>query len=400
VGVDVGGTLAKLCYFSPRRPLPGQRALKQRLDAFLTTRHSFGVSGRRSEELQVESDALGGTLHFFKFDSQRIQSFFQMVREQELGGLRVYATGGGAVKHQEAFIHAIQAGSERAAQEQPHADADAGHHAASEPESEDKGAAKPEGKPAEHAPKAGMGGGAVRLRGGARYAVVDEMAALVRGMDFLIRYAAGECFSFKRYLFHEELEMYTRAPPAFPFLLVNIGSGVSILRVDDQSSYVRVGGSSLGGGTFYGLCRLLTGCASFAEALSLAHQGKGSKVDLLVSDIYGRDYSALGLSGDTIAASFGKLARHKSDVSREDLAKAALVMITNNICSLAHLYARQVLKVPSVVFVGNFLRNNLLAMRMLSYALTYWSSGTIEAIFLKHEGYFGSLGAILQSAEE
>jgi len=200
------------------------------------------------------------------------------------------------------------------------------------------------------------------------------------------------------------------------------------LRVDNEKEYTRVGGSSLGGGTFLGLCRALTGCSSFQEALSLAHKGKGSKVDLLVNDIYGRDYSSLGLSGDTIAASFGKLVKMVDDTSvggggneqnrgngngsghhelfnpyvygitREDLAKSALVMITNNICSLAHLYARQVLKVPSVVFVGNFLRNNILAMRMLSYALAYWSNNTIEAIFLKHEGYFGAVGTFFDDA--
>src|SRR4051812_40302683 len=61
----------------------------------------------------------------------------------------------------------------------------------------------------------------------------------------------------------------------FPFLLVNIGrfvchclfivgaynqnnSGVSILRVDSYGQYERVSGTSVGGGTFWGLCRLLT----------------------------------------------------------------------------------------------------------------------------------------------
>lgn len=62
-----------------------------------------------------------------------------------------------------------------------------------------------------------------------------------------------------------------QAPEApYPYLLVNVGSGVSILRVDGESQLTRVGGSSVGGGTFLGLCRLFTGAQSFEEAIRLA----------------------------------------------------------------------------------------------------------------------------------
>ena len=57
--------------------------------------------------------------------------------------------------------------------------------------------------------------------------------------------------------------------PLFPYLLVNIGTGVSILRVDSEGQYERVSGSGLGGGTFVGLGRLLTGETSFEKLLSL-----------------------------------------------------------------------------------------------------------------------------------
>ena len=33
----------------------------------------------------------------------------------------------------------------------------------------------------------------------------------------------------------------------FPYLLVNIGSGVSILKVDSEEEFQRVGGSTIGG---------------------------------------------------------------------------------------------------------------------------------------------------------
>lgn len=38
-----------------------------------------------------------------------------------------------------------------------------------------------------------------------------------------------------------------------------------------------------------------------------------------------------------------------------------------------------------MVFVGNFLRVNTLSMKLLAYALDYWSNGQLKALFLRHE---------------
>ena len=57
-----------------------------------------------------------------------------------------------------------------------------------------------------------------------------------------------------------------------------------------------------GGGTFLGLCTLLTGTDSFEDAIALAEQGDSHRVDKLVRDIYGGDYDALGLTGDVVAS--------------------------------------------------------------------------------------------------
>lgn len=51
--------------------------------------------------------------------------------------------------------------------------------------------------------------------------------------------------------------------PQFPCLLVNIGSGVSIIKADEDGNYERVSGTSLGGGTLWGLLSLLTPATSF-----------------------------------------------------------------------------------------------------------------------------------------
>ena len=42
-------------------------------------------------------------------------------------------------------------------------------------------------------------------------------------------------------------------------------------------------------------------------------------------------------------------------------------------------------KIERVVFVGNFLRGNVISMKLLAYAMDYWSKGTMKALFLKHE---------------
>lgn len=38
-----------------------------------------------------------------------------------------------------------------------------------------------------------------------------------------------------------------------------------------------------------------------------------------------------------------------------------------------------------MVFVGNFLRVNTLSMKLLAYAMDYWSKGQLKALFLQHE---------------
>ena len=35
-------------------------------------------------------------------------------------------------------------------------------------------------------------------------------------------------------------------------------------------------------------------------------------------------------------------------------------------------------------------------MKLLAYAMDYWSKGTLKALFLQHEGYFGAVGCLLQ----
>lgn len=195
--------------------------------------------------------------------------------------------------------------------------------------------------------------------------------------------------------------------PKLPCLLVNIGSGVSIIKVDDYGKFERVSGTSLGGGTLWGLLSLLTDADSFDEMLALSERGDNSTVDMLVSDIYGQSsvLNAFGLKSSTIASSFGKVFRKnnppqgesqgrkkKKDFRPEDICRSLLYAISNNIGQIAHMTAEKY-DLDRIYFGGCFIRGHQATISTLSYAIRFWSKGTKRAFFLRHEGYLGAIGA-------
>lgn len=194
----------------------------------------------------------------------------------------------------------------------------------------------------------------------------------------------------------------------YPFLLVNIGSGVSILKVSGENTYERVSGTSLGGGTFWGLCKALSKLHSFDEAMDASVEGDSNAVDMTVGDIYGTSgYGQFNLKPSTVASSFGKMGTAPAALQGggggsardEDMARSLLFMITQNIGQVAYLNARRV-ATKRIYFCGNFLRRNEIASRQLSYAIDFWSQSQMEAQFFEHEGFFGALGSFLGQFHE
>ncbi|KAI5124109.1 hypothetical protein M0805_000923 [Coniferiporia weirii] len=189
--------------------------------------------------------------------------------------------------------------------------------------------------------------------------------------------------------------------PQLPCLLVNIGSGVSIIKVDEDGKFERVSGTSLGGGTLWGLLSLLTPARSFDEMLSLSESGDNEAVDMLVGDIYGQDYSRLGLKSTMIASSFGKVFKkgeRKHNFSPEDISKSLLYAISNNIGQIAYMNAEKY-GLERIYFGGCFIRGHAATIATLSYAIRFWSKGTKRALFLRHEGFLGALGAWIKNME-
>uniref|UniRef100_A0A673TR71 pantothenate kinase n=2 Tax=Suricata suricatta TaxID=37032 RepID=A0A673TR71_SURSU len=351
-GLDIGGTLVKLVYFEPKDITAEEEeeeveSLKS-IRKYLTSNVAYGSTGIRDVHLELKDLTLcgrKGNLHFIRFPTHDMPAFIQMGRDKNFSSLHTVfcATGGGAYKFEQDFL----------------------------------------------------------TIGDLQLCKLDELDCLIKGILYIDSVGfngRSQCYYFEN---PADAEKCQKLPfdlkNPYPLLLVNIGSGVSILAVYSKDNYKRVTGTSLGGGTFFGLCCLLTGCSTFEEALEMASRGDSTKVDKLVRDIYGGDYERFGLPGWAVASSFGNMiSKEKREaVSKEDLARATLITITNNIGSIARMCALNE-NINQVVFVGNFLRINTIAMRLLAYALDYWSKGQLKALFSEHEGYFGAVGALLE----
>uniref|UniRef100_UPI003AAFC1C6 pantothenate kinase 1-like n=1 Tax=Centroberyx gerrardi TaxID=166262 RepID=UPI003AAFC1C6 len=351
-GMDIGGTLVKLVYFEPvdvtaeeeQEEVENLKSIRR----YLTSNIAYGNTGIRDVHLELRKLTIcgrTGNLHFIRFPTQDLLAFIQMGRDKNFSSLHtsLCATGGGAYKFEDDF----------------------------------------------------------RTIADLQLCKLDELDCLIRGLLYVDSVGFNghpECYYFQN---PSDPENSIKQPCSlenpFPMLLVNIGSGVSILAVYSKDDYKRVTGTSLGGGTFLGLCCLLTGCGSFEDALDMAARGDSTNVDKLVRDIYGGDYQRFGLQGSAVASSFGHMMskEKRESISKEDLARATLVTITNNIGSIARMCAVNE-NIERVVFVGNFLRINTVSTKLLAYAMDFWSKGQLKALFLEHEGYFGAVGAFLE----
>ncbi|KAI1436924.1 fumble-domain-containing protein [Xylaria sp. CBS 124048] len=356
IAVDIGGSLAKLVYFSR----------------------------------EAHSTEPGGRLNFHSFETDRIDDcieFMRHLRDKQLAlngskpnDLCIMATGGGAFKYHDRIKDAL---------------------------------------------------GVDVLR-------EDEMTCLIIGLDFFITEIPREVFTYSE---TQPMQFVEPEAEIYPYMLVNIGSGVSILKVSGPRKYERVGGTSLGGGTLWGLLSLLTPAESFDDMLDMAAQGDNAKVDMLVGDIYGTDYNKIGLKSTAIASSFGKVFRMKREAENEaedhgnvahtdryhdgtiqepsntttaspsqskstradtlsrfsasDISRSLLYAISNNIGQIAYLHSH-IHGLSHIYFGGSFIRGHPQTMNTLSYAIRFWSKGQKQAYFLRHEGYLGAVGAFLK----
>lgn len=361
-GFDIGGSLTKISFFEPSHS-SGWNRFDRAKARFATS--SVNYDGHGTRDISLSFPWRNGTFHFMHFQSARMLNAVDLFNSEQLlqRNESFYATGGGAHKYAKVLTERLN----------------------------------------------------VKVQTG------DELKCLISGLNFLLQNVRDECYYLSDPASKKPSPKRSwdlkKEGSVFPYLLVNCGSGVSILKVDSPTQYERVSGSQVGGGTYWGLCRLCSHAVSqsmdedtgttpdkltFATAFELATKGDATKVNMLVSDIYGGDYPQCNLPGDLVASAFGKCVSMKDMGSRltmGDIARGLLDVIAMNVAQLAYMNAMR-FKITRVIFAGNFLRQNDLSMAMISYAIHYWSQGVMRALFLKHEGYFGSVGVMLLPDEQ
>ncbi|XP_057969570.1 pantothenate kinase 1-like [Malania oleifera] len=217
---------------------------------------------------------------------------------------------------------------------------------------------------------------------------VDEIASVVAGANYLLQEIDHEAFT---HVCGKKTFLEIDSNTLFPYLLVNIGSGVSIIKIIGNRKFERITGTHFGGGTILGL-------ASYDDFLELSQHGDNFALDLTVGDIYGDvGYPEHNLSPSAIASSFGKVngSRKLSEYKVEDLAATLLRDFTYHIAQISYLVAA-LLGLKKIYFGGSYIRRNGFTMDNISYGLNYWSKGQMQAVFLQHEGFLGAVGALLK----
>jgi len=343
VGVDSGGSFTKIVYFRPLSPpnLPSYVLRDQELPKELPGLHP-------DPNLEIIDK---GTLKFIKIPRHKSHDFMDFVQQTNLHSQfkieRLNITGGGAFRLAHELTQKLQIIVEP----------------------------------------------------------LSETEMLVKGLNYLLENdLSNEVYTVDATTKEKSFGVLDHVKEDyFPYILVNIRSGVSILKINSKDSFERISGSTLGGGTFWALCRLLTNAKTYDQVQQLSD---ARNVDLYVGDIYGYDstapgYTKLGLSPDVIASSFGKVAIQEEipELRSEDILRSLMFMIANNISQIAHLNAK-IHNVERIIFAGGFLADNLYLLSRFSYALHFWSEEKMQALFLRHDGYLGALGAMLYKKDK
>jgi len=120
-------------------------------------------------------------------------------------------------------------------------------------------------------------------------------------------------------------------------IVVNMGTGTTIVMAEDNGKNIYLGGTGVGGGTLIGLSKMLLNVESFDNIINLAETGDLKNIDLRISDITKKDIIP-GMPDYLTASNFGKI----SDLAtKSDIALGILNMVYETVGMMSIFAARQ-----------------------------------------------------------
>ncbi|MEK9650430.1 MAG: pantothenate kinase [Gammaproteobacteria bacterium] len=167
-------------------------------------------------------------------------------------------------------------------------------------------------------------------------------------------------------------------------LIVSAGTGTACVWAHGLEN-THLGGIAVGGGTFEGLGKLLTGNPNGLELNEFGEKGDRKKIDLLLNDVV----TELGkLPGNITAVNFGQVKKNGLDTI-ENVSASLGNMMGEVIGTLAALYAH-ILEVKDVYFVGRTVNLSLIRNGIDSRL----SLSNLNGHFSENGGFANALGAL------
>ena len=181
----------------------------------------------------------------------------------------------------------------------------------------------------------------------------------------------------------------------YSYILTTGDEGICVYRVDSVDSYKKIGGNTIGPTSIWSLFNLACNYEDIEFAMNEAFKGNNEFIDLSVGDIYGGDYSGVGLNSDIIASSFSKV--NISDmnlIEKKDIGKALAIFYGVTYAQFSSMVASKE-NINKMIISGDTF-DSLELMQMIQSCLWEFSGNSIGAVFCDYSKFFEIIGMVVE----
>ncbi|XP_953112.1 pantothenate kinase, putative [Theileria annulata] len=229
--------------------------------------------------------------------------------------------------------------------------------------------------------------------------VMDEFSAIVEASKFLTKMDKSAV----RYDLIHRIPEVVSLEPVYPFIISNIGSGTFYLKVESENENKHVFGTSISGGTSFGLVNYLLPLKERRSFTKIFKTGKYIYYDIIL--IKGQIvliHSLIIKARTTIRMRKFKKEEIKTDCELYpgELYKSLIDMVAYNKGCLGYVIAKAN-GVKRIIYNGNFICKNTMDSIVAGFAFTsdVYRDKSIELCFPLHGPYIAALGSFIMKTE-